>query len=162
MDKSTYYLILGCPALKIWKKKELICGNNGIVRMSNFSSLAEKQKHWLHETLIMMVFEIKSLAATEVPFSSSMKNCSTSAASWGELKLKGAWRGSEILQLRAHKKFDGSTDFLDLDFIFMFRVIDWKSGDKDGDSDGTLFQTNGERHSVSARWHLRNKCSLYL
>ena len=71
------------------EKKKLIFGDNGIVRMSNFSSLAEKQKHWLHETLILMVFEIKSLAAfevkslaaTEVPFRSSMTNCSTSAAS---------------------------------------------------------------------------------
>ena len=63
------------------EKKELIFGDNEIVRMSNFSSLAEKQKHWLHETLILMVFEIKSLAATEVPFSSSVTNCSTSAAS---------------------------------------------------------------------------------
>ena len=63
------------------KKEELIFGDNEIVRMSIFSSLAEKQKHWLHETLIPMVFEIKSLAATEVPFRSSMTNCSTSAAS---------------------------------------------------------------------------------
>ena len=53
-------------------EKELILGDNGIVRMSTFSSLAEKQKHWLHETLILMVFEITSLAATELPFSSSM------------------------------------------------------------------------------------------
>ena len=42
------------------EKEELIFGDNEIVRMSNFSSLAEKQKHWLHETLILMVFEIKS------------------------------------------------------------------------------------------------------
>ena len=45
------------------EKEELIFGDNAIARMSNFSSLAEKQKHWLHETLILMVFEIKSLAA---------------------------------------------------------------------------------------------------
>ena len=37
---------------------------------------------------------------------------------------------------------------LDLDFIFMFRVIDLRSGDKDGDSDGNLFQSDGK--SVSA------------
>ena len=42
------------------EKEELMLGDNGIVRMSNFSSLAEKQKHWVHETLILMVFEIKS------------------------------------------------------------------------------------------------------
>ena len=63
------------------EREELIFGDNGIVSMSNFSSLAEKQKHWLQEILILMVFEIKSLATTEVPFSSSMTNCSTSAAS---------------------------------------------------------------------------------
>ena len=45
------------------EKEELIFGDNGIVSMYNFSSLAEKQKHWLHKTLILMVFEIKSLAA---------------------------------------------------------------------------------------------------
>ena len=46
------------------EKEELIFGDNAIARMSNFSSLAEKQKHWwLHETLILMVFEINSLAA---------------------------------------------------------------------------------------------------
>ena len=62
--------------------------------------------------------------------------------------------------MKAHKKFDGSTGLLDLDFIFMFRVIDLRSGDKDGDSDGTLFQSDGK--TLSAGWHLHNKCSLYL
>ena len=46
--------------------------------------------------------------------------------------------------MRAHKKYDGSTGLLDLDFIFMFRVIDLRSGDKGGDSDGTLFQGDGK------------------
>ena len=50
----------------------------------------------------------------------------------------------EILQVRAHKKFDGSTGFLELDFIFMFRVIDLRSGNKDGDSDGTLLRSDGK------------------
>ena len=54
----------------------------------------------------------------------------------------------KTLQVRAHKKFDGSTGLLELDFIFMFRVIDLRSGDKDGDSDGTLFQTDGKTLSV--------------
>ena len=70
--------ILGFKNLE---KEKLMFRDNGIVRMSNFFSLAEKQKHWLHEILILMVFEIESLAATEVPFSSSMINCSASAAS---------------------------------------------------------------------------------
>ena len=34
---------------KILEKEELIFGDNGIVSMSNFSSLAEKQKHGLQE-----------------------------------------------------------------------------------------------------------------
>ena len=111
-----------------------------------------------------MVFEIKSLAATEVPFSSSITNCSTSVASCCELKLKGALKDSEILRVRAHKKFDGSTGLLDMDFIFMFRVIDLRSGYKDGDSDGTrkTLVRATVRHSVSAGRHLHNKCSLYL
>ena len=98
-----------------------------------------------------MVFEIKSLAATEVPFSSSMTNCSTSAASSWELKLNGAWRGSEMLRVRAHVKFDWSTGFLDLGFIFIFRVIDLRSTDKDGDSDGTPFQSHGKSLSACRR-----------
>ena len=80
-DGKNHLFDSNISGLKNLEKEELIFGDNGIVRMSNFSSLAEKQKHWLHETLILMVFEIKSLAATEVPFSSSMTNCSTSAAS---------------------------------------------------------------------------------
>ena len=85
-----------------------------------------------------MVFETKALVATEVPFGSSVTNCSTSAASWLDLKLNGTWRDSETLRVT----------LLDLDFIFMFRVIDLRSGDKDGDSDGNLFQSDGK--SVSA------------
>ena len=46
----------------------------------------------------------------------------------------------------AHEKFDGSTGLLDLDFIFMFWLVDFLNGgkgeDKDDDS-GTLFQSNG-------------------
>ena len=95
-----------------------------------------------------MVFGIKSPAATEVPFSSSMTNCSTSAASFWEFKLNGAWRDSDILQVRAHKKVDGSIALLDLDFMFIFRVIDFKSGDKDDDPDGILIQNNGKTLSA--------------
>ena len=40
------------------KKEELIFRGNRILRMSNFFSLTEKQMHWLHKTLILMVFEI--------------------------------------------------------------------------------------------------------
>ena len=50
--------------------------------------------------------------------------------------------------MRAHEKFDGSTAFFDLDFIFMFRVIDLRNGDKGGDSDGILFQSDGKKLSV--------------
>ena len=50
--------------------------------------------------------------------------------------------------MRAHEIFDGSTGLLDLDLIFMFIVIDLRSGYKDGDSDGTIFQSNGKTLSV--------------
>ena len=46
------------------------------------------------------------------------------------------------------QKLDGSTGLLDLDFIFIFRVIDFKSRDKDDHSDGTLFQSDGKALSV--------------
>ena len=48
----------------------------------------------------------------------------------------------------AHKKLDRSIGLLDLDFIFMFRVIDFKSGDKNDGSDGTLFQIDGKTFSA--------------
>ena len=50
--------------------------------------------------------------------------------------------------MRTHKKYDASIGSLDLDFIFMFRVLDLRSADKDGDSDGTLFQSDGKTLSV--------------
>ena len=50
--------------------------------------------------------------------------------------------------MRAHKKFDGSTGLFDLDFTFMFRVINLRSGDKCGDFDGSLFESNGKTLSV--------------
>ena len=50
--------------------------------------------------------------------------------------------------MRAHKKFDRSTGLLDLDFIFMFRIIDFRSGGKDDDSDGTLTKSHGKTLSA--------------
>ena len=46
----------------------------------------------------------------------------------------------------------------------MLRVIDFRSEDKDDDSDDTLFQSNGKtlRQTVPAGWQMHNKCSLYL
>ena len=115
MNRTTYFVILRSQALKIWKEtEELIFGGNGIVSMS------------------------------KKPFSLSGTNCRTSAASWWELKLNGEWWGSEILQVRAHKKFDECTGLLVLDFIFMFIVIDFGNKDKDGNSYSTLFQSNGK------------------
>ena len=72
------------------EKRRINIAGNGIVSMSYFYSLTGRQMHRLQEILILMVYEIKSLAATEIPFSSSMTNCSTSAASYCELKLDGA------------------------------------------------------------------------
>ena len=54
---------------------------------------------------------------------------------------------TEILRVRTHKKLDGSTGLLDLDFIFIFRVTDFKSGNK-YDSDGTVFQSDGKTLSA--------------
>ena len=54
----------------------------------------------------------------------------------------------KILRVRAHKKFHRSTGLLDLNFIFTFRVIDIRNGDKDGDCERTLFQSDGKTLSV--------------
>ena len=56
-----------------------------------------------------------------------------------------------MLRVRDHVKFDWSTGFLDVGFIFMFRVIDLRSRDKDGDSDGTPFQSHGKSLSACRR-----------
>ena len=128
-------------SFKSLERQELKFGRNGIVSMPYVSFLAEKQRYWLQETLILMVFEINLLATTAILFSSSVTNCSTPVVSRWELKLNGAWGNSEILWVRAHKKFDGSTDLLDLNFIFMFRVVDYRTGEKDH---GTLFQSDGK------------------
>ena len=50
--------------------------------------------------------------------------------------------------MRAHKKFNGPTVLLDLNFFSMFRIIDLRNGDENDDSDGTLFQSNGKTLSV--------------
>ena len=63
------------------EREELIFRDNGIVSMSNFSSLAEKQKHSLITRNVNCDGIWNQATATEVPFSSSMTNCSTSAVS---------------------------------------------------------------------------------
>ena len=50
--------------------------------------------------------------------------------------------------MSAHKKFNGSTVLLDLNFLSMFRVIDLRNRDEDDESDGTLFQSDGKTLSV--------------
>ena len=54
------------------------------------------------------------------------------------------------------EKFDGSTGWIDLDFIFMFRVIGFRSEDKNDDS-VVLYSRAMVRHSVFVGWHLCNK-----
>ena len=130
-------------SFKNFDKEQIIVGDSGIASMCNVSFLAEKQKHWSQEMLIPMVFEIKSLATTEVPFSSSTTNCSTTATSWWELKLNSALWDSEILQGRGHINLG----MLDLDFTLMVVVIDFKTGDKDNGS-GTIFQGGGKALSA--------------
>ena len=55
---------------------------------------------------------------------------------------------TQILWVKAHKTFYGSTGLLDLNFIFIFRVLDSRSGDKDDNSDGTLIQSDGKTPST--------------
>ena len=45
---------------------------------------------------------------------------------------------------RAHEKLVGWSGLLERDFIFIFQVIDFRSGNKDDDSDGTLIQSDGK------------------
>ena len=79
------------------------------------------------------------------------------AESWNQMVHDKNLRSCNLWPI---KKLDRSIGLLDLDFIFLFRVIDFKSGDKNDGSDGTLSRVM-VRHSVPARLHLHNKCSLY-
>ena len=58
-DGQNHLFDSNISGFKILEKEELIFRDNGIVRMSNFSSLPEKHKYWLHQILILIVFEMK-------------------------------------------------------------------------------------------------------
>ena len=112
--------------------------------MSCFSSFTEEQKHLSQVIEILRVLETKSAARVDVPLSSSRTTWSTSTTSCCVLKLKGALRIDDILRCNAQRKFDGSTALLLRFLTAMFKEIDFSSGDRVVDSDGTWFQSSGK------------------
>ena len=89
------------------------------------------------------MLQIRWLAATDIPFSSTKTTCSISATSCWVLKSKGTPLSLDSLRFKAHKKLDGSTGLVEFFFTAMLRLIAHNIGDKVFDSEGTLFQRLG-------------------
>ena len=111
--------------------------------ISRFSSVSEEHRQVLQDSVVLIVLEIKLLAANDTPLSSSKTTCSISATSCWELKSKGITLVLDKVHFKAHKKLDGSTGFLEFFFMVMLRLMACNIGDKVLDSEGTLFQRVG-------------------
>ena len=90
----------------------------------------------LQDTAVFIVSKIKLLAANETPLSSSKTTCSISAKSCWELKSKDAMM-LDKLHFKIHKKFDGSTAFVEFFLTAMLRLIARNMGEKCFNSKGT-------------------------
>ena len=130
--------------LRCFSKDDSIDLVTGRETISCFSSLREVQKHLLQVIVILKVLEMRSFAATDVPFNSLKTCCKTSAASYCKLKSKGTSWALDIVLLSAHKKFDGSIGLTDLSFNAMLSDIAFESGDKILHSAGVVFQRGGK------------------
>ena len=86
--------------IEVWMSAE-----TGRVTISRFSSDTDEQKQVLQETVSFCVLQIRWLAATDTPSSSSKTTCSIFATSWWVLKLKGTSLMMDSLRFKAHKKF---------------------------------------------------------
>ena len=117
--------------------------DTGRVKISKFCSDSEKQKQVLQETAIFCVLEIKWLASTDTPFSSSKTTCNISVTTCWVLKSKGTPLKLDRLCFKAHRKLDGSTGLFEFFFMAMLRLMARNIGDKVLDFEGTLFQRVG-------------------
>ena len=90
--------------IEVWMSAE-----TGRGTISRFSCDTDEQKQILQETGIFCVLQIRWLAATDMPFSSSKTTCSVSTTSCWVLKLKGTLLMMDSLRFKAHKKLNGST-----------------------------------------------------
>ena len=122
-------------------------------------SLAEKWSDGLQETLILLAFEIKSHSCQWNTLQFVNDKLQQLSSILLRVKIKWCMMRPWDLASEGHTKFSGSTDLLDMDFIFMFRVTDFRNGDV------IILMTLMilyPRVMVSVGWHLHNKCSLYL
>ena len=111
--------------------------------ISRFSSETEEHRQVLQDTVVLIVLEIKLLAANDTPLSSSKTTCSISATSCWELKSKGVTLVLDKLRFKAHKKLDGLIGLVEFFLTAMLRLIACNMGGKWFDSEGTLFQSIG-------------------
>ena len=111
--------------------------------ISRFSSETEEHRQVLQDSVVLIVLEIKLLAASDTPLSSSKTTCSISATSCWELKSKGVTLVLDKVHFKAHKKLDGSIGLVEFFLTAMLRLIARNMGDKWFDSEGTLFQSVG-------------------
>ena len=82
------------------------------------------------KTLVLIVLEIKLLAANGTPLLSSKITCSIYFTSCWELKLKGVTIVLDKLHFKTHKKFDGSIGLTEFFLTAMLRLIAFNMGDK--------------------------------
>ena len=91
-------------------------------KISHFVSFGAEQRQVLQVTVVLNVFEIRSLVMTNIPLRLSKTICSTLTVSYWELKPNGTFRISDILRLKAHRKLDGSIGFVAL---FGWTFLKW-------------------------------------
>ena len=115
--------------------------------MSHFSSFAAEQRQVLQVVVVLNAFETRSFAKTDVTLGSSKTTCNTSTASCRELTSNGTLWISDILCVRAHRKFDESLGFKAFSCMDIFKVEAFGMGDAMEDSGGNLLQRIGTVHN---------------
>ena len=106
--------------------------------ISRFSSETEEHRQVLQDTVVLIVLEIKLLAANDTPPSSSKTTCSISATPRWELKSKGVTLVLDKLCFKVHKKLDGSIGLVEFFLTAMLRLIARNMGDKWFDKNGAV------------------------
>ena len=90
--------------------------------------------------VVLNAFETRPFGRMDVPLKLSKETCNISTASCWELKSNGTLQISDILHLRAHKKFHGS---ISLFWVDIFKVLVFEMGNTMEDSYGNLLQRIG-------------------
>ena len=140
-----YLLMFHCYFQSLWRSlsKDIILLGIEKGKTSHFFYFAAEQRLVLEVIVVLNVFETRSFAKTDVPLRSSKTTCNTSRGSCWELKSNGTLQISDILRLRAHRKFDGPIGFKSFFQMDILKVVTFEMGNVMEDSDGNLPQRIG-------------------